>query len=190
MIDEFCYLGEMMTCGLEAEDTVRARTTTAWKKWRELASLLVNNKIPLKSRVKIYNACIRPVLLYGSETWALTKQIETKLRSSDCRMLRYMAHIKWQDTKTNDEVIKICEIEDITSRLRRGRLRWFGHVRRREEAHILRRAMDLELAGKRLVGRPKKSWYNCVKEDLKTLGITEENTQNREVWRKLISVKV
>ena len=37
------------------------------------------------------------------------------------------------------------------------RLRWFGHVKRRDENSILRRAMELEVEGRRPVGRPKKT---------------------------------
>lgn len=38
---------------------VRARLAAAWKKWREIASLLVNQSIPLKSRGGVYETCIR-----------------------------------------------------------------------------------------------------------------------------------
>ena len=38
------------------------------------------------------------------------------------------------------------------------RLRWFGHAKRRDENSILRRAMELEVEGRRSVGRPKKTW--------------------------------
>ncbi len=36
------------------------------------------------------------------------------------------------------------------------RLRWFGYVRRKE--HILRRTLNLEVEGRRPLGRPKKTW--------------------------------
>jgi len=32
------------------EKAVRARVATAWKKWREIASLIANRRIPLKIR--------------------------------------------------------------------------------------------------------------------------------------------
>ena len=66
------------------------------------------------------------------------------------------------------------------SRLRRARLRWFGHVRRREEGHILRRAVELEVAGKRPVGRPRKTWKQEVEEDLRRLNIREDMVDDRQ----------
>ena len=52
------------------------------------------------------------------------------------------------------------------------RLRWFGHVKRRDENSILRRAMELEVEGRRPVDRPKKTWSKIV-EDMWKLNITE-----------------
>ena len=45
----------------------------------------------------------------------------------------------------------------ILCRLRKMRLRWFCHVKRRDENRILRRAMELEVEGRRPVGRAKKT---------------------------------
>ena len=61
-----------MSCDSGAESAVRARIATDWKKWRETAGLLVNGSIPMKNRTRTYQACIRPVLLYGGETWPIT----------------------------------------------------------------------------------------------------------------------
>ena len=52
--------------------------------------------------------------------------------------------------------------------------RWFGHVRRREEGHVLRSAVELEVVGKRPFGRPRKTWRQGVEEDLRHLNIRED----------------
>ena len=187
VVDQFCYLGETMTCEAGAETALRTRITTAWGKWREIASLLVNRKIPLRSRVYIYCACIRPVMLYGAETWPTTREMERILRSSDCKMLRYMAHLKWEDRVTNEEVMRRCGVEDVISKLRRDGLRWYGHIKRREEGHVLRKALELEVEGGRKAGRPKKTWRRCVEEDTKEKNIDERSVYNRQDWRRLIA---
>ena len=55
--------------------------------------------------------------------------------------------------------------------LRKMRLRWFGHVKCGDENSMLRRAMELEVEGRRSAGRPKKTWSKVVEEDLKKLNI-------------------
>ena len=94
----------MLDCQSGAKRAVRTRIKAAWSKWREISSLITNQQIPLEARTKVYCACVRPVLLYGSETWALTKKLEKILESCDCRMLRYMAGIRWEDRISNSEV--------------------------------------------------------------------------------------
>ncbi len=90
VVDSFCYLGDVVRCEGGAEAPVRGRRVCAWKSWRELASLLVNQNILLGSRAQVYRACVRSVLLYEVETWATTKQPEALLIQYDVRMLRYL----------------------------------------------------------------------------------------------------
>ena len=66
-------------------------------------------------------------------------------------------------------------------------MRWFGHVKRRDENSILRRAIELEVEGRRPVGRPKKTWSKVVEEDISKLNITEDLAEDRKRWRQLIS---
>ncbi len=106
----------------------------------------------------MYRACVRSVLLYGAETWATTKQLEVLLIRCYVRMLRYLMGIRWQDGLSNEEVVRRSGLESLEVLLRRNRLRWFGHVRRREEGHILRQALHFEVEGRRPPGRPKKTW--------------------------------
>ena len=57
IVDSFCYLGDVISCGGRVEWTVRDRISCAWSKWRELASLLVSHSIPLEERAKVYCLC-------------------------------------------------------------------------------------------------------------------------------------
>ena len=67
------------------------------------------------------------------------------------------------------------------------RLRWFGHVKCRDENSILRRAMELKVEGRRPVGKPKKTWSKVLEEDMRKLNITEDMAEDRQQWRRLIS---
>ena len=66
-------------------------------------------------------------------------------------------------------------------------MRWFGHVKRRDENSRLRRAMELEVEGRRPVGRPEKTWSKVVEEDTRKLNITKDMAEDRKQWRQLIS---
>ena len=88
-INSFCYLGGTLGCEATAERAVRTRIAAAWRKCREIATVLINQGIPLKSRGEISDACIRPVLEFPSETWAFTDRLSKTLKTCDTQMLRY-----------------------------------------------------------------------------------------------------
>ena len=117
--------------------------------------MLTDKRTPLRTRASVYEGCIRSVMLYGSETWALTQKDEDIMRKCERRMLRYMTGIKWQDGISSEEVAKRCGLEDIQERIRQGRLQWFGHVRREGEEGVLRMVEKMQVTGNRLPGRPK-----------------------------------
>ena len=69
-----------------------------------------------------------------------------------------MSKVIWQDKIINEEARRKCGVENLEHRLRKTRLRWFGHLKLRDENSILSRVMELEMENKRPVGRPKKAW--------------------------------
>ena len=44
-------------------------------------------------------------------------------------------------------------------------VRWYGHVLRREDGHVLRRTLDFEVEGEKRKGRPKRTWKRQVEEE-------------------------
>ena len=42
---------------------------------------------------------------------------------------------------------------------------WYGQVLRRDNDHVLRRALYSEVDGQRKKGRPKRTWKNHIEEE-------------------------
>jgi len=63
--------------------TSESKGSSGVEKWREMASLITNRSIPLKIRGNVYESCVRSVMLYGAETWALTRKLKDILKSCD-----------------------------------------------------------------------------------------------------------
>ena len=64
------------------------------------------------------------------------------------------------------------------------RLKWYGHLRRMKEEHIVRRMLDVVIPWKRRRGRPNLRWKHACKRDMTQAGLKEDNTTNRTAWRK------
>ena len=122
----------MISCYGGASEAVSARIDSARKKFRELSGVLVGKQgLCSKQRGKIYQCCVRPVLLYCCETWELTVADEARLRGVDCRMIRMMCGVRLVDRISTDvlrdRVGVAVKIEDM---IIQSRLSWYGHVMR------------------------------------------------------------
>ena len=69
-------------------DLVR-KESNAWHRYRQLLPVLRQQQ-PLKHRFRILQACVLQAVLWGSETWIITKKRLTHLRGLHTRMLKGM----------------------------------------------------------------------------------------------------
>ena len=62
--------------------------------------------------------------------------------------------------RRNDEILEETKVEPIAMGLRRRRLEWFGHVKRKDETENIRAVAEMRMEGKRPRGRPSFQWNN------------------------------
>ena len=62
-------------------------------------------------------------------------------------------------------------------------VRWYGHVLRRDDGHVLRKALEFEVKDKRKQGRPKKTWKTQVEKESKSVGLEKKDAMNPVRWR-------
>ena len=73
---------------------------------------------------------------------------------------------------------------DLEEHLRQKRLRWFGHIARRDEEVEIKKVLELKIEGQRTRGRPVKQWTDVVEEDMEKRGVVQQDAGNREGWRR------
>ena len=69
-----------------------------------LRPLWRSNFISLRTKIRTFNSNVKTVLLYGSETWRLTKKIITQLQTFTNRRLRYILGVWWPKKIPNEEL--------------------------------------------------------------------------------------
>ena len=129
--------------------------------------MLIGKGTSLRAKGIIYTTCIRPAMLYGSETWPTKIDDIRKMQSSEMRMLRWMAGMSLSERKSNEWVRSMLAIDDIGEVMQQNRLRWFGHVERRDELCWLKRIETLQADDNGVKGRPKKRWREVLREDMR-----------------------
>jgi hypothetical protein len=69
----------------------------------------------------------------------------------------------------NKYVRSSIDVVSIVDKMRKNRLRWFGHVMRRKETKAVRVVIKMNIEGKRGRRRPKKRWLDMIQNDIELL---------------------
>ncbi|PHU01184.1 Tyrosine aminotransferase [Capsicum chinense] len=141
-----------------------------WMKWRLASGVLCDKKVPPKLKGKFYRVAVRPAMLYGEECWPVKNSHVKKLKVAEMRMLRWMCGLTRGDKVRNETVREKVGVASVEDKMRKVRLRWFGHVMRRGTNAPVRRCERLALDGfRRGRGRPKKYWREVIRRDMEQL---------------------
>ena len=73
-------------------------------------------------------------------------------------MVRWVCNVKVKDKVPSKELRERLGIHYIILVLQQNRLRWYGHVLRKEDTDWGKKCMEHEVEGSRPSGRPKRTW--------------------------------
>jgi len=94
------------------------------------------------------------------------------------RMVRWMCGVKLKDRLPSKELRERLGIDDTALVLQQNRLRWYGHVLRKDDDWV-KKCMEYEAEGPRLRGRPKRTWREVVENDWQASKLNMENVVDR-----------
>ncbi|KAK3511407.1 hypothetical protein QTP70_007333 [Hemibagrus guttatus] len=185
-VQEFKYLGSTVQSNGECGKEVKKRVQAGWNEWRKVSGVLCDQKISARIKGKVYRTVVRPAMLYGLETVSLRKRQESELEVAELEMLRFSLGVTRLDRIRNEYIRGTGHVGCLGDKVREARLRWFGHVQRRESEYTGRRMLDMELPGRRQRGRPKRRYMDGINDDMKLVGASVEDAEDRERWREMI----
>jgi len=93
-------------------------------------------------------------------------------------MVRWMFNVKVKDRVPSKELRERLGIDDIILLLQQNRLRWYGHVLRKEDTDWVKKCVEYEVECSRSRGRPKRT---CQARNL-----NKEDAMDRGRWKKMI----
>ena len=184
-VKEFKYLKSTVqeSCGCERE--VKKKVQAGWNGWRRVSGVICDRRLPARVKGKVYRSVVRQAMVYGLETVAVTKKQIEEMEVAEMKMLRFSMGVTRKDKIRNEHIRSIVKVEWLGMKMREGRLRWYGHVMRRDQEYVGRKMMEMELPGKRR-GRPKRRFLDVVKEDMGEVGAKETGVEDRKMWRMMI----
>ena len=115
-VRNFKYLGGWME---SSEKDFQVRKALAWNACHKLRPIW-SSGMSRNIKVRLFVATVESVLLYGSETWTLTKSLEKQLNGCYTRMLRMAMNVSWKSHFTNEQLYQ--ELPPVSTKVRQRRL--------------------------------------------------------------------
>ncbi|KAI5610386.1 hypothetical protein C0J50_5209, partial [Silurus asotus] len=172
-VEEFRYLGSTVQSNGECVREVKKRVQAGTVYWQGL--LICDSRVSAKVKGKVYRTVVRPAMLYGLETVALSKRQEVALEVAELKMLRFSLGVMRMDKIRNELIRGTAHVGRFGDKVREERLRWLGHVQR-----IMLR---IKPPGRRKRGRPRRRFMDVVRKDMQVVGVKEADVKDSGVWR-------
>ena len=171
------YLGRKLATGSYHDTEVANRMASAWASFFKLKDVLCNRRLPLKHRIKLFDATVAPSALYACGTWTMIAERAHLLQKTRRRMLRWMVHTprrhdeSWVEyiTRATHHAEDLAALHgstswNLTQRARTWQLagKAAAQVDQRWTNRLLNWKPWFRCWPKRRVGRPVKRWSDDI----------------------------
>jgi exonuclease III len=128
-VSDFKFLGNYL---FDIKSEINRRVDLAWDAARKCRRIWKTPIFPTKLKRNLFQSTVESVLLYGAETWTLTKTLMNRLEGSYNKLFRYALDIKFTERITNAEIFK--DFPPLHVRLQARRLQFAGHCYRSSQS--------------------------------------------------------
>ena len=132
-VKEFKYLGSTVQKSGSCEREVKKRVQAESNGWRRVSGVICDRRLPARVKGKVYSSVVIPAMVYGLETVAVTKKQVEEMEVAEMKMLRFAMGVTRKNKIRNEYIRSTVKIERLGMKRRKGRLRWYGHVMRRDQ---------------------------------------------------------
>ena len=193
VVKDFIYLGSSVNSSNNTSEEIIRRIVLGSRCLYGLNKLLRSKHLSRSTKIQMYNTLILPIVMYGSESWELTKADIDRLLIFERRVLRIIygpvkIDQEWR-SRYNDELYSLYTNETIVQKIKAQRLGWLGHVYRMDNDAPARKCLFSDPVGNRGRGKPKKRWLDAVEDDLTKLRSKttwRRKATDRDEWKNLL----
>ena len=132
--------------------------------FQQYQSFLTRKNVARQLKKRLFDMCILPAMLYGSETWTTIKDTRYELAVAQRRMERMMINVTWQDRISNDELRRKTKITVIIQAAAECKAMWARSVTLMDQERWAQATMYWQPEGRRRVGRPLQRWSDDMRK--------------------------
>ena len=117
-VTEFKYLGSTVQESGSCEREVKKRVQAGWNRWRKVSGVICDKRLPARVKGKVYSSVVRPAMVYGLETVAVTKKQVEEMEVADMNMLRFAMGVTRKDMIRNEHIRSTAKVERLGMKIR------------------------------------------------------------------------
>ena len=122
-------------------------------------AILGRRELSKQTKLKVVNATVMPVLMYGCEAWAVWKEQKSKIQATQMNVLRRIEGVCWKDRITNDEILQRLGQVGVLEKVKK-RQEWKERLEGMGNERCTKRVFEGVVDGKRPRGRPRLRWLD------------------------------
>eukprot|EP00435_Cladocopium_sp_Y103_P064889 s465_g26.t1 len=132
----FRYLGSLLhadrSCGVPAD--VSRRISLAHAAFGKLRHIWRSHEVSLRTKARLLQASVAPVLLFGSECWSLSSALTRRLHICWMSFVRRALRLRFGDLQnqnlSNTDLLQRLGVPSLQTLLAKRAARWLGHIAR------------------------------------------------------------
>ena len=184
VVSNFEYLGRILNNMADDTAAVEHRIAKGWQVFQNKKSIITHRRLSMTAKKQTVETYILPSVLYASETVTWTNTLLTKMKVFQNHLMRWMTGFRLNDRVPITRLTSLTKLDDISTTIKRMKLKWYGHVRRSSiPAKIV---MEGLVPGFRKRGRPSRRWMQDLTDwTRKDIAELAPMVYNRDEWRRL-----
>ena len=131
-----------------------------------LDSMLKSRGITLPTKVHLVKVMAFPVVMYGCESWTITKAEHQRIDAFELWCWRRLLRVSWTARSSSQSILKEispeCSLEGLMLKVE---FQYFGHLMQRADS-FEKTLMLGKIEGRRRRGRERMRWLDCITDSM------------------------
>ena len=176
-----------ITANDDCSHEIKRRLLLGRKVMTNLGSILKSRDITLPKKVRLVKAMVFPVVMYGCESWTITKAECWRNDAFELWCWRRLLRVSWTARRSSQSILKEispgCLLEGLILKLK---LQYFGHLMGRVDS-LEKTLMLGGIGGRKRRGQQRMRWLDGITDLMHmSLGEFQGLVMDREAWRAVI----